>query len=111
MTVTSKVLVEATLAATGTIYTATNVKAIVDKFTVTNQSTTDTGTISVYIGQLTDTPGSANTLIVNAKTLQPYEDYTFPEIVGHNLANGDYIYIAVSGTGPMTVRSSGREIT
>ncbi len=111
MTVQVKVLVPGkTVENTQTTqYTATNVTAIIDKFTATNYSAT-AATISV---NLVTTSGSAgnNNLITKTKTLQPAEVYTFPELVGQVLANGDFISTIAGTASAINMRVSGREVT
>ena len=92
-----------------TQYTATNVTTIIDKFTATNYSGT-AATISV---NLVTTAGSAgnNNLITKTKTLQPSEVYTFPELVGQVLNNGDFISTIAGTASAINMRVSGREVT
>jgi hypothetical protein len=49
-------------------------------------------------------------LIVKTKTLQPSETYTFPELVGQVLANGNFISTIASTGTAINIRASGREI-
>ena len=111
MAVSVKVLIPAKIAeATQTTqYTATNVSAIIDKFTATNYDTS-ARTISVNLVTQFDNSGNQN-LIVKAKTLLPSETYTFPELVGHVLAPGGYISTIASTGTSINIRSSGREIS
>lgn len=111
MTVTVKVLVPSKIAETTqtTQYTATNVTAIIDKFTATNYSTT-AATISVNLVSAGGSAGTQN-LIVKTKTLQPDETYTFPEIVGHVLAPNNFISTLASTALAINIRVSGREVT
>ena len=110
MTVTLKVLIPAknAEAAQTTQYTATGVRAMIDKFTATN---TSAGVLSFSVNIVTaaDTAGAQNT-IVKTKSLAAGETYTFPEIVGHTLEAGGFISTLASATG-ITIRSSGREVT
>lgn len=111
MTVTVKVLIPAKIAASGqtTQYVASGVTTVIDKFTATNYNTAS-ATLSVNLISAFGTAGNQN-LIVKTKTLQPAETYTFPEIVGHALMDGDSIStIASSGTA-INIRCSGREIS
>ena len=82
MAVSSKVLIPSKLAeiAQTTQYTATNVKATIDKFTATNTDTAD-ATLSVNLVAASGTPGAGN-LIVDTRTIAPGETYTCPELVG-----------------------------
>lgn len=111
MTVTVKVLIPSKIAENtqSTQYTATNVTAIIDKFTATNYSTS-AASISVNLVTAADTAGTQN-LIVKTKTLQPNETYTFPEIVGHALAPNGFISTLASASLSINIRASGREIT
>ena len=111
MTVTVKVLIPAkTAEATqSTQYTANNVTTIIDKFTATNYSAT-AATISVNLVTAADSAGN-NNLIVKAKSLQPAETYTFPEIVGAALAPGGFISTLAGTASAVNIRATGREIT
>lgn len=110
MAVSSKVLIPSKLAeiAQTTQYTATNVKATIDKFTATNTDVND-ATLSVNLVASGGTPGTGN-LIVDTRTIAPGETYTCPELVGHNLEIGGFISTATSAN-VITIRASGREIT
>jgi len=111
MTVIVKVLIPAKIAeaAQTTQYNATNVTAIIDKFTATNYSAS-AATISVNLVTLADTAGNQN-LIVKTKTLAPAETYTFPEIVGQVLAPGGFISTIAGTATAINIRASGREVT
>ena len=111
MTVTVKVLIPAKIAeaAQTTQYTATNVTAIIDKFTATNYSAS-AATISVNLVTGADTAGNQN-LIVKTKTLAPAETYTFPEIVGQVLAPSGFISTFAGTASAINFRASGREVT
>ena len=111
MAVNVKVLIPAKIAeaAQTTQYTATNVSAIVDKFTATNYSAS-AATISINLVTQFDSAGTQN-LIIKAKTLLPSETYTFPELIGQILAPGGYIS-TLAGTGSaINIRCSGREVS
>lgn len=111
MSVTAKVLIPAKVAedTQATQYTATNVTAIIDKFTATNYGATSAA-ISVNLVTAATSAGTQN-LIVKTKTLQPDETYTFPEIVGHVLAPNGFISTLASATLSINIRASGREIS
>jgi len=111
VTVTVKVLVPAKTVENSqtTQYTATNVTAIIDKFTATNYSAS-AATISVNLVTAADTAGNQN-LIVKTKTLQPGESYTFPELVGHVLASNGFISTLAGTASAINMRVSGREVT
>ena len=111
MTVTVTVLVPAqTINNTQTtMYTATGVTAILDKFTATNYSAA-AATISVNLVTAGGTAGN-NDLIVKTKTLQPSETYTFPELVGHVLNPGGFISTIAGTASAINIRVSGRVVT
>jgi len=113
MTVSNKVLIAPVLLAATqtTLYTAPdNTKTIIDKATVTNIHATDNVTVSV---NLVAFGGSASTtnLLVDARTIAVGETYTLPEMVGHNLATGDFISVIAGTAAALSLRVSGREIT
>lgn len=111
MTVTVTVLVPAqTINNTQTtMYTATGVTAIIDKFTATNYSAA-AATISVNLVTAGGTAGN-NDLIVKTKTLQASETYTFPELVGHVLNPGGFISTIAGAASAINIRVSGRVVT
>jgi hypothetical protein len=111
VTVTVTVLVPAQTAnnTQSTVYTATGVTAIIDKFTATNYSGT-AATISVNLVTSGGTAGN-NDLIVKTKTLQASETYTFPELVGHVLRPGGFISTLAGTASAINIRVSGREVT
>ena len=111
MTVIVKVLIPAKQAenAQTTQYTASNVRAIIDKFTVTNTSANNV-TFSCNLVTVGGTAGASN-LIVDARSLVPDETYTCPELVGQALEAGGFISTLASAATSLTIRASGREIT
>jgi hypothetical protein len=111
MTVSIKVLIPAKQAENSqtTQYTATNCKAIIDKFTVTNTSAGNV-TISVNLVTIGGTPGADN-LILDTRAIAPDETYTCPELVGQALESGGFISTIASAATSLTIRASGREIT
>lgn len=111
MTVTVTVLVPAqTINNTQTtMYTATGVTAILDKFTATNYSAA-AATISVNLVTAGGTAGNDD-LIVKTKTLQASETYTFPELVGHVLNPGGFISTIAGTASAINIRVSGRVVT
>ena len=111
MAVNVKVLIPAKIAENTqtTQYTATNVSAIIDKFTATNYSAS-AATLSVNLVTQFDSSGNQN-LIIKQKTLLPSETYTFPELVGHVLQAGGFISTLASAASAINIRSSGREIS
>ena len=112
MTVTAKTLFEGLQAQNvqTTQYTAPNgTRTIIDKFTGTNTSGA-AATLSINLVASAGAAGAAN-LIVQAKTLQPGESYTFPEVVGHVLNPGDFISTLAGTAAAITIRASGREVS
>jgi hypothetical protein len=111
MAVNVKVLIPAKIAENTqtTQYVATNVSAIIDKFTATNYSAS-AATISINLVTQFDSSGNQN-LIIKAKTLLPSETYTFPELVGHVLQPGGFISTIAGTASAINIRSSGREVS
>lgn len=111
MAVTVKALIPAKIAENSqtTQYTATNVTAIIDKFTATNYGAA-AASLSVNLVTQFDSAGNQN-LIVKTKTLLPAETYTFPELVGHVLGTNGFISTLASAASSITIRSSGREVS
>lgn len=111
MAVFNTVLIPAKTAenAQTTQYTSTNVSTIIDKFTATNYSAA-AATVSVNLVTSGGSAGNDN-LVVKAKTLQPSETYTFPEIVGQVLASGGFISTLAGTASAINIRASGRTIS
>jgi len=112
MTVTAKPLFNAKQAenAETTQYTTpSGTRTIIDKLTGTNTSAAPV-TLTVKLVPNAGAAGAPNT-IVNVKTIQPNETYTFPEVVGHVLAAGDMISTLASAATAITIRASGREVS
>lgn len=111
MTVTVKVLIPAKQAENSqtTQYTAVNVKAIIDKFTVTNTSANNV-TFSCNLVTVAGSAGASN-LIIDSRTIVPDETYTCPELVGQALDIGGFISTIAGAATSLTIRASGREIS
>jgi hypothetical protein len=111
MAVTPKVLIPAKQAESAQTaqYTATAVKAIIDKFTVTNTTASNVA-LSVNLVTVLGTAGASNR-IIDARTIVPDETYTCPELVGHVLEAGGFISTLASAATSLTIRCSGREIS
>lgn len=111
MPVLSKALIETKFAegAQVTQYTATGARAIIDKFTATNNSASNVA-LSVNLVPTGNAPAVSNR-VVNTRVLAPEETYTLPEIVGHILDPGDFISTLASAASAVTIRASGREIS
>jgi hypothetical protein len=111
MAVSIKVLIPAKQAENTqtTQYTATNCKALIDKFTVTN---TTAGNVTFSCNLVTSGgSAAASNLIVDARGIAPDETYTCPELVGQALEPGGFISTIASAATSLTIRASGREIT
>lgn len=112
MTVIAKTLFEALQAQNTetTQYTApSGTRTIIDKFTGTN-TTGSSATLTIKLVASGGGASAANT-IVSAKTLQPNETYTFPEVVGHVLNPSDFISTLAGTAAAITIRASGREVS
>ena len=111
MAVIATVLIPAKIAedVSTTQYTATNVTAIIDKFTATNFGAAATF-ITVNLVTTGDVVGDNNT-IVKTRTLSPNETYIFPELVGAGILSGGYISTLCGDGASVTIRASGREIS
>lgn len=92
-----------------TQYTASNCKAVIDKFTATN-TTGSPVTISVNLVPTGGSASAANT-VVSGKSIQAGETYNFPELVGQVLEAGGFISTIAGTASALTLSSSGREIT
>lgn len=92
-----------------TQYTATGVRAIIDKATVTNTDTV-ARSFSVNLVQSGGSATAAN-LVIDTKFLQPDETYLCPELVGHVLNIGGFISTIASAATTLTLRISGREVS
>ena len=111
MTVSIKVLIPAKQAenAQTTQYTATNCKALIDKFTATH---TTAGNVTISVNLVTGGGSVATSnLIVDTRSIAPDETYTFPELVGQSLESSGFISTIASAATSLTIRASGREIT
>ena len=111
MAVTPKVLIPPKQAenAQTAQYTANGVKAIIDKFTVTNTSAGNVS-ISVNLVRVTTSAGVSN-LVIDTRSIAPDETYTCPELIGHVLEAGDFISTLASAATSLTIRCSGREVS
>jgi len=92
-----------------TQYTSNGVQTIIDKFTATNYSAV-AATLSVNLITAAGSAGNDN-LIVKAKTLQPSETYTFPELVGHVIPNNGFISTIAGTATSINIRASGRLVS
>jgi hypothetical protein len=92
-----------------TQYTATAVKAIIDKATVTNTSANNV-TLSVNLVTSGGSAGNSN-LVIDTKTIVPDETYLCPELVGQILEPGSFISTIAGAATSLTFRVSGREVS
>lgn len=90
-------------------YTATNVRAIIDKATVTNTSASNV-TLSVNLVTVSGSAGASN-LIIDNRTIVPDETYLCPELVGQVLEAGGFISTIAGAATSLTMRVSGREVS
>ncbi len=90
-------------------YTATSVKAIIDKATITNTSGSNV-TVSVNLVTVSTSAGSSN-LVIDNRTIVPDETYLCPELVGHVLEAGGFISTIAGAATSLTMRVSGREVS
>lgn len=110
MTVTARPLITSAYAANSetTVYTASSVRTIIDKFTGYN-GTAGAVTLTVKLIASGGSAGASN--IVVLKSLSAGETYTFPEIVGHVLESGGFISVVASAATSIVIRASGREVS
>jgi hypothetical protein len=88
-------------------YTApVNTKAIIDKATAVNTSTS-ARLLSV---NLATGGASSSNLVIDKRVIAPNETYSCPELIGQVLEPGTTIQTSVSGASAVNFRVSGREI-
>ena len=90
-------------------YTATAVRAIIDKATITNTSAANV-TVSVNLVTVSGSASSSN-LIISTRTIVPGETYLCPELVGQILDSGGFISTIAGAATSLTMRVSGREVS
>ena len=110
MSVAAKPLISAQFvpAVETTMYTASGVRAIIDKFVGYNSSAS-AAVLTVRLVIVGGTAGVSSTLIV--KSLAAGETYTFPEIVGNVLDIGGFVSVLAGTASAVVVRASGREVS
>lgn len=91
-----------------TIYTATGVRSIIDKFTGYN-GTGGAVSLAVHIVASGGAAGASNLIV--SKSLASGEAYTFPEIVGHALEPGGFVSVIAGAATSVVIRMGGREIS
>lgn len=92
-----------------TVYTATNCKTIIDKFTVTN----NTASAATFAVNLVASAGSATAAnkVLPTTTIVAGQVYECPSLVGQVLESGGFISTLASAASTLTISASGREIT
>lgn len=110
MIVTAKCLINSQFATTGsTLYTASSVRTIIDKFTAYNS---DAGavTVSIYIVPVSGTFGNSNA-VMKTYSIASGATKDFSELQNQILESGDSIYVVASVGSKLAVRASGREVS
>ena len=90
-------------------YTATNVRAIIDKATITNTSANNV-TVAINLVTVSGSAGASN-LVIQTRTIVPSETYLCPELVGQVLEAGSFISTIAGTASTLTMRVSGREVS
>ncbi len=91
-----------------TMYTATGVKTIIDKFSGYN------GTAAAVVVTVKLVPQGGMASASNAiasKTIAAGETYNFPEVCGHALEVGGSISVLAATASAVVIRASGREVS
>lgn len=92
-----------------TQYVAINCKAVIDKFTITNTSSSNV-TFSANLVAAAGSPSASN-LVLNLRSIAPKETYSAVELVGQVLEAGGFISTIAGAATSLTISASGREIT
>lgn len=90
-------------------YVALNLRAVIDKFTVTNTSAS-AETITVNIVPAAAIVGSSNQ-VVKDRAVAASETVTLFEMINQYLNAGDSVHVGASGANALVIRANGREIT
>ena len=111
MAVNAKKLIAATqlTGSAATYYTATNVTARVDNFTLTNTDSS-ARTVDVHIVAPAGSASAANN-IIDAKSIAAHETYTCPEMIGKLIPSGYFIQALASTATVVTIDANGIEIS
>jgi hypothetical protein len=110
MTVSTSALIETKYAENTqtTQYTSSNVKTVIDKFTVAN----DSGGSVTFAANLVPSGGSAGASNLKlSRTILDGETYRCPELVGHTLESGDFISTIAGSASSLVIRASGRIVS
>lgn len=111
MTIVAKCLIETQVApiAETSLYPApANTRTIIDKLSATN-TTAGALTITIKLVPAGQVAGVAYE-VSHAASIAAGQSYTFPEVIGHVLASGDFISVIASAAG-INIRASGREVS
>lgn len=92
-----------------TQYTASNCKALIDTFTVTNISGGNV-TFACNLPAYGQAVGNSN-LVLASRTIFPGKTDPCPELVGQSLENLGYISTIASAASSLVISATGREIT
>lgn len=108
-TITPRVLVPGVqlTASNATYYTATNVRALLDKFTVLNTSAS-AATLSMWFVHAGGSASDA-TQVIKAKSIAANTTDTLAEVSGHILEAGGFVVAVASAATALSLRVSGRE--
>lgn len=111
MSAVAKALVDASYApnAETTVYTATGVRTILDKVTLTNV-TGGAVQITLRIVKVGGTAGASNAITFQ-QGVGAGATYQASEMVGHILNAGDFVSALASAANSLVLRMSGRELT
>lgn len=90
-------------------YEAVDVKAIIDKSTVTN-TTANNASFNINIFYPTESVQDSN-LIIDNITVGPGETYLCTELIGHVIEDGGILSAIASSANSLTIKVSGREIS
>lgn len=109
MTVTIKAFIDRKYAESSqtTQYTASNCKARIDKFTVTNNSANNV-TFACNVVEYGGSVSNSNRII--NRTIPPTETYLCPEMVGQVLETGGFISTIAGTASALTLSVCGVEI-
>jgi len=111
MSIVAKTLVAAQYAqnSQALVYSPNGTRAIIDRFTATNNSGS-AAELSVWIVPNGGSTGGENRMIYQ-RELASGESYSCPEVIGQVMESGDSLVTLASAGGAITIRVSGREVT
>lgn len=110
MAVTPATLIESKYAENSqtTQYTSTNVKTLIDKFTVTN-ATAAAATFAVNLVVSAGTAAAGNVNL--SRPILAGKSDQCPELVGHALEPGGFISTLAGTASALVIRASGRQVS